>query len=141
MPGRGGTYLSDVAALAAWSPSLVISMVETAEFDQKQTGQLGADLSTAGIAWLHVPTRDFDVPAQLDWPDMRDRVLARLQAGDKVLVHCMGGCGRSGMIALRVMIASGEDPDAALARLRGIRPCAIETEAQMAWATQSSLTP
>jgi hypothetical protein len=38
------------------------------------------------------------------------------------------------MAVLRVMIAAGEDADAALLRLRTVRPCAIETDAQMQWA-------
>ena len=52
-----------------------------------------------------------------------------------MVVHCMGGCGRSGMILLRLMIDAGETPDSALARLRTARPCAVETKAQMRWAT------
>ena len=38
------------------------------------------------------------------------------------------------MAALRLMVEAGEDGVAALARLREMRPCAVETEAQMAWA-------
>ena len=52
----------------------------------------------------------------------------------RVLIHCKGGCGRSGMVALRLMIEAGEAPDEALARLRSVRPCAVETDAQMRWA-------
>ena len=40
------------------------------------------------------------------------------------------------MAALRLMIEVGEDPDAALKRLRAVRACAVETEAQMIWARQ-----
>jgi len=57
-----------------------------------------------------------------------------LQTGGSVLVHCKGGCGRSGMAALRLMVEAGEDPHLAFARLRDVRPCAVETEAQLAWA-------
>jgi hypothetical protein len=38
------------------------------------------------------------------------------------------------MAVLRVMIAAGEDADAALLRLLTVRPFAIETDAQMQWA-------
>ena len=57
-----------------------------------------------------------------------------LRGGGRVLVHCRGGCGRSGMVALRLMIEAGEAPDEALSRLRSVRPCAVETKAQMGWA-------
>ena len=62
------------------------------------------------------------------------RAKALLAQGGRVLVHCFGGCGRSGMAALRLLVELGEDPDEALARIRAVRSCAVETEAQMAWA-------
>jgi len=56
-------------------------------------------------------------------------------------VHCRGGCGRSGMIALRLMIEIGEAADDALARLRAVRPCAVETPQQLRWATAGRRDP
>lgn len=109
-------------------------MTQQDELDRKGAGSLGQDLRNEGIDWLHVPVVDFGVPPTMNWNSLRDRVLADLDRGGRVLVHCFGGCGRSGMMALRLMIAAGEDADAALARLRQIRPCAVETDAQMAWA-------
>jgi hypothetical protein len=38
------------------------------------------------------------------------------------------------MVALRLMIECGESPPRALARLRAVRPCAVETPDQMQWA-------
>ncbi len=40
------------------------------------------------------------------------------------------------MAVLRLMVEVGEAPEAALARLRAVRPCAVETEAQRDWAEQ-----
>ena len=141
MPGRTRHYRTDWQHLCAWRPDLVLTMTTQAELDRKGAGTLGADLANAGIGWLHLPVADFGVPEGLDWDDVCCRVLETLARNGRVLVHCFGGCGRSGMIVLRLMIASGEGPDAALARLRGIRPCAVETDAQMAWATQDVLLP
>jgi protein-tyrosine phosphatase len=50
------------------------------------------------------------------------------------LVQCFGGCGRSGMVALRLMRRTGLPADLALSHLRAIRPCAIETTEQEHWA-------
>ncbi|MGB3280173.1 MAG: protein-tyrosine phosphatase family protein, partial [Pseudorhodobacter sp.] len=60
---------------------------------------------------------------------------AILARGGRLMVHCRGGCGRTGMIALRLMVDTGEEPGAALARLRAVRPCAVETDAQEVWAS------
>lgn len=139
IPGRTRHYHADWLRLLQWRPVLVISMTTQVELDRKGAGSLGADLSNEGIAWLHLPVADFGVPDQLDWDSVRAQVLAVLNRGDRVLVHCFGGCGRSGMMVLRLMIAAAEHPDAALARLRAVRPCAVETDAQMDWALQDNL--
>ena len=136
IPGRTRHYYTDWLRLIDWTPDLVISMTSQAELDRKGAGSLGSDLANAGIAWRHLPVMDFGVPVALDWPSVRLQALDVLAAEGRILVHCFGGCGRSGMMVLRLMIASGEAPDAALARLRAVRPCAVETDAQMAWAQQ-----
>jgi protein-tyrosine phosphatase len=94
---------------------------------------LPADLAAAGVGWLHLPIPDFGTPSaalRAIWPETS----ARLRGSPRLLVHCMGGCGRSGMIALRLMIEAGEAPEPALTRLRDARPCAVETKAQLRWA-------
>ncbi len=104
----------------------------------------GAKARLGGGAWdwLCRPIADFGVPdADLDaeWPMLSAELLARLASGGRVLVHCKGGCGRSGMVVLALMVAKGRDALAALAEVRAKRPCAVETDAQMAWATKGVL--
>ncbi|KQI72250.1 protein phosphatase [Loktanella sp. 5RATIMAR09] len=136
MPGRTRHYYADWLSLMDWRPDLVLTMTTQAELDRKGAGTLGADLAGAGIGWLHLPVADFGVPRDMDWPAVRDQVLGTLRGDGRVLVHCFGGCGRSGMMVLRLMIAAGEDAETALARLRAVRPCAVETEPQLQWANQ-----
>ena len=143
MPGRTRHYGTDRDALLGWRPSLVLSMTTQPELDRKGAGALGEDLAAAGIGWRHLPVADFGVPdaaVEAVWPGVEADALAALARGDRVLVHCFGGCGRSGMAALRLMIAAGEPPKTALARLRATRPCAVETDAQLFWATGGRLT-
>ncbi|MDO6588884.1 protein phosphatase [Loktanella sp. D2R18] len=135
-PGGQGDYLADVQNILDWGPAVVCSLTAQAELDACGAGDFGARLAQNGIPWLHLPVPDFGVPEQMNWADQSAQLLKPLDQGQRVLVHCKGGCGRSGMLVLRIMIAAGEDPDAALARLREIRPCAVETDAQLAWAYQ-----
>ncbi len=137
LPGRTRHYGTDWQRLMAWGPDVVVSMTEMHELERKGAGSLGTDLANAGVVWHHLPVPDYSVPdAAIDaaWPGTEALVLAVLAKGGKVLVHCFGGCGRSGMAVLRIMRAAGETE--ALTTLRRVRPCAVETEAQMAWAMQ-----
>ena len=138
MPGITGDYHGDFRRLLRWSPALVVSLTEPAEMATLGI-DLGADLVHAPPDWAALPIPDFGVPtaaATARWVGLEARVCAQLAAGKRVLFHCRGGCGRSGMIVLRLMLLHGEAPDPALARLRAVRPCAVETRAQLIWATR-----
>ncbi len=137
MPGRGGGYARDLAEVLAWGPGLVLTMTTLEELAAKGSEGLPGDLAAAGVAWLHLPIADYGAPSGetlAAWPVAAARVRGVLAAGGKVWVHCMGGCGRSGTVALRLMVEAGEEPRAALERLRQVRPCAVETPEQFAWA-------
>lgn len=141
MPGRGGDYPGDLAAIADWGPALVLTMTSDAELAQHGATDLGQDLAARGIGWAQLAVQDFTAPT----PDMTgdwDRISATateiLDQGGKVLAHCMGGCGRSGAALLRLMIEAGEAPDAALTRLRGVRACAVERPGQFKWACEGA---
>ena len=142
VPGAEGDLQADVQAIVRWGATLVISATETEEMQQLGAGELPRALREAGIDWAHFPIRDFDVPKedmQAQWAEVALRAREQLQAGARVLVHCRGGCGRSGMLALRLMLDGGLTPKEALQQLRAVRPCAVETDAQMVWATKGVL--
>jgi protein-tyrosine phosphatase len=141
MPGRGGHYAEDLAHLKDWQPALVISMTTLPEFARHGATELGADLQDAGTRWAHVPVNDNGIPSVNEedaWHEASRAALAALQGGGRVLVHCAGGCGRSGMGALRLMVEAGEDAERGLKRLRGVRPCAVETEEQLEWVREGA---
>ncbi|MDA7966900.1 dual specificity protein phosphatase family protein [Ruegeria sp.] len=137
IPGRGGTYCADLAVIRAWAPDIVVSMTTGAEMAQQGAEDFGRDIVGLGANWVHLPIEDFGTPpgdVTQRWVEVSVDIRTALSRGGRVLVHCRGGCGRSGMIVLRLMVECGEAPDAALARLRALRPCAVETEGQMRWA-------
>ena len=137
MPGRSGAYEADLSALFRWEPTLVLSMTTTQEMAQKGAGGLGDDLRNAGVNWAHLPVSDFGAPPDKTsalWPANAALAHGIIAGGGRVLAHCHGGCGRSGMALLRLMVEAGENPEVALTRLRKARACAVETDAQFAWA-------
>ena len=140
LPGARGDYRADLDHIHDWQPGLVISLTTEAEMAVAGATHLGADLGAMGCRWVHLPIEDFGTPqrdVQVLWPEVSASARHALLGGGRVLVHCRGGCGRSGMIALRLLVELGEDADVALRRLRAVRPCAVETGDQRRWAGQA----
>ena len=139
MPGRGGDYAGDLAAILRWRPVLVLTMATGPEIAAHGALRLSGDLAARGIGWRHLPVADYAAESTAlreGWADAERDALAHLAAGGRVLAHCLGGCGRSGMAVLRLMVGAGEQPESALVRLRKVRPCAVETAAQFDWAAR-----
>jgi protein-tyrosine phosphatase len=139
LPGLGGDYRADLKAILAWRPGMVLSLATQIEAERAGAGRLSADLGAKQIPWRRFAITDYGAPDAMSqelWPMQSGGLLAALGRGGRLFIHCRAGCGRSGMVALRLMVEAGEDPDAALVRLRAARPCAVETAAQMAWAIE-----
>ncbi len=89
-------------------------------------------LARYGVEEVHLPVVDFTPPS----PAQIDRgvaVIAEALAADRrVAVHCAGGRGRTGTLLACYLVHRGLDPDAAIARVREVRPGSVETGAQIA---------
>ncbi len=81
-----------------------------------------------------VPVADFGTPSD-------DRLFEQelaltdeaLGAGGKVLVHCLAGCGRTGMFVSCLLVRAGDAPQSAIRRYRRLRGCGPETPEQVAY--------
>lgn len=135
LPGRDGTLEDDLAKIRAWNPALVLSLTQPEEAGRR-AAHLPGLLRASGFAVVVFPIPDFGIPdgSPEDWRKVAAPAHRTLDTGNRVLVHCLGGRGRSGMVAMRLLVERGEDCERALARLRRARPGAIETAAQEAWA-------
>jgi protein-tyrosine phosphatase len=87
-------------------------------------------LAEAGIAFLHLPAPDLHAAS----PDMLDRGVAfareHIDRGERVLIHCQHGIGRSPLLALCVMVDLGMEPLAALEQAKSRRMSVSPSEAQ-----------
>ena len=144
IPGVDSDYAGDLQHFIDWKPSIVVSLVTEVELVAAGAAGLWRDLVDAGTRWEHLPLSDFGVPDDAfeeAWPEVSTGIRRALSGGGRILIHCRGGCGRSGMVALRLMIEIGEGGEDALKRLRAVRPCAVETSEQMAWAMSAKRAP
>lgn len=121
-------------ALAAQRTAPLVILLDNGECDLDELEDLGHAAAARSIALVRAPITDFSAPDQrLDWPALIERLAVELRQGGRIAFCCLAGYGRSGMMAARLLIATGSTPDAAITAVRAARPGAIESEEQVAY--------
>jgi protein-tyrosine phosphatase len=126
----------DVAAIHGWGAEIVLTLLESHELDLLEVQRLRQEVEARGMRWLHLPIRDGSVPEEafeLQWRAQKRHLHGSLKSGGRVLVHCRGGLGRTGMVAARLLVEFGMTPENAILAVRQVRERAIETLEQEAY--------
>ena len=92
----------------------------------------GELLERHGIALLHLPTEDTCGVDSVHLQRGVEWAVASLARGERVLIHCEHGIGRSATLALCVLVSRGRAPLGALALLKDKRPVVSPSPAQFA---------
>lgn len=137
-PARGGHYvLEDLDALEREGVDHIVCLVPTEPLEQlhQVDGYLPAARERFGERFHQVDILDHQLPATDEgFDDTVAAIDAALRAGERVLVHCIAGCGRTGMFVASLMVLAGLEPVEAIRRFRRHRRCGPDTVEQMAYA-------
>ena len=89
-----------------------------------------AQLRSAGVGFLHLPTPDLH-PASADKLEQGVRFAREhIERGNKVLIHCQHGIGRSALLSLCVLVEEGWEPLDALLHAKNAREVVSPSHAQ-----------
>lgn len=128
---------ADIAVLAQWRARALVTLLQPFELTLLGVEDLGARTQAQGLAWWHLPVTDGAAPGETferAWrADVGPALHAQLDAGERLVVHCRAGIGRSGSVAARLLIERGMDPEQAIVAVRRARPGAIESPEQAMW--------
>jgi len=113
----------EVEWLSANGVRTVISLVEPS----REVKEIMEEL---GIENMLFPVEDFEAPPLEVLASIIEIIREREGRGEKVLVHCFAGCGRTGTVLACYLISKGMRPDDALSYLNSKRPCSLESQAQ-----------
>lgn len=124
---------TDLAAVRDWGASLIVTLMERFELDRFQVPDLPERARALGMSWAHLPIQDGGTPCDpfmTRWPEARADLIRRLAAGERVMIHCRGGLGRTGLLAALLLVDHGSDPEDAIRNVRSARANTIENRAQ-----------
>lgn len=134
LPGRkdrGRSLADDLAVLGAQGVTRLVTLATPDELAWAGVAELGREAECLGITVESAPIPDQRAPSLADAERLVSSILGSLAEGRAVVVHCVGGLGRTGTIAACALVARGASPAEALAAVRRVRgPRAVETEEQ-----------
>jgi protein-tyrosine phosphatase len=125
----------DIAALARQGIGVLVSLLRQDEQDELALQEESASCVRHRIAFVPLPVPDLGVP-----PDAASFIRAvhelvvLLRGGAGVAIHCRQSVGRSGLLAVSMLVACGSQLETAIETVsvtRGVR--VPETEAQREW--------
>jgi len=129
----------DLTALSRWQAQALVTLLRTSEMEMLGVADLGDRVQQRGLQWHHLPILDGSAPGpdfEAAWRDVGPTLHGMLDRGQRIVVHCRAGLGRSGCIAARLLIERGRDNREAISAVRAARPFAIETGEQWSWVQQ-----
>jgi ADP-ribosyl-[dinitrogen reductase] hydrolase len=124
----------DIQAVKSWGATAWLNLLTTEEMLDLKVEDLEVAVKASGIRYYCLPIKDGDIPDAVfeqSWNTIGAQLREELLRGGKILIHCKGGLGRSGMIAARLIVELGAaTPEEAIRQVRASRPGAIEIHAQ-----------
>jgi len=122
---------ADLATIRQQGVDHIVCLMEDHEFAKWGVADLLGSYQQAGFGVQRFPIRDQGVCSVADMRAIVRWLARSMGNGDSVLVHCVGGLGRSGIVAACYLVAEGLSPAQAIAEVRRTRsPYAIETVEQ-----------
>jgi protein-tyrosine phosphatase len=97
LPGKIN-LTEDIATIKANGITNVVTLVSNEELANKNLNSFMDQMSNAGLEVYHSPIVDFGLPSENQMDSIMAYVQNCMDNNKNVLIHCMGGYGRSGTV-------------------------------------------
>ncbi|MGF1715318.1 phosphatase domain-containing putative toxin [Photobacterium chitinilyticum] len=139
-PGTKGANLQDsLMQLKDAGATAVLTALEMGDLPDEGLNQLAEQCKALELKWFHLPIEDDCAPGDefnASWPQANKAAQVMLDNGEVLVVHCMGGSGRTGLIAARIMLDRGIGLDSAIEQIQALRPGAFTRQAHIDYIKQ-----
>ncbi len=133
-PGTKGVELAQsLEQLKAQGVKAIVTAINDEEMKSKGVCELGSLTQELGMAWHHIVIEDDQAPGEgfaANWQQASTSLQALLANGEKVALHCMGGSGRTGLLAAHLLLEQDWPLDKIMSEVQALRPGAFTKAVQ-----------
>lgn len=139
VPARFSWVVDDeLAALAhpatgqglAWNVQYMIDANVKTLFTLTLTPLDQSIIASYALKNIHMPVKDFGAPSMDQLQEFVAETDATISSGGSAAIHCAAGMGRTGTFAAAYLVHKGLSSQAAIDKVRELRPGSIETSVQ-----------
>jgi len=94
---------ADLAYYRSQGVTCVVSVLLETEVKAHQLQEEGALCEQLGMRFKHFAIKDMDTPEQAALKDFNQTLKQALEQGEGIAIHCHGGRGRAGTVAITLM--------------------------------------
>lgn len=133
-PGTKGVSLNaSLQQLKAQNVEAIVTALNDDEMIGKEVQHLGELTQSLGMQWFQAPIEDDCAPGDafaISWQHISPHLHEILNHNGKVALHCMGGSGRTGLLAAHLLLEKGWDLSTIKQHVKSLRPGAFSKPVQ-----------
>ncbi|RTZ13782.1 phosphatase [Vibrio aquaticus] len=134
-PGTKGTDLdASLEQLKAQGVQAIVTALDDAELASKDVAALGEKANALGMQWFQIEIEDDCAPGDAfaaKWQTASPALHNVVDNGGKVAVHCMGGSGRTGLLAAHLLLEKNWPLAEIVTQVQALRPGAFTKPIQV----------
>jgi protein-tyrosine phosphatase len=134
-PGTQNVSLFDsLTQLKESGVEAIVTALQVNEMNQAGVQQLEEQTKALNMVWFHLPIEDNCAPEgdfAEQWKVVSPELHKIINQGGKVTLHCMGGSGRTGMLAAHLLLELDWDIETIMSEVKALRPKAFSKQAQI----------
>ena len=119
---------TSLVQLKAQGVEAIVTALDSVELASKNVYELGEKAQALGMQWFQIEIEDDCAPGAdftAKWQAASPALHQVVDNGGKVAMHCMGGSGRTGLLAAHLLLEKNWDMSKIVQEVQALRPGAL----------------